>query len=157
MALTNITFTWVDHSGEYSTTSIHAEAIAEDGTNYDTVISDPLSAMGAMQTAIAAITKLNRVKSAFSVVRDQNVESLPAAGADRELAVRLIYQDETTFKKFRLDIPAPIDGIFYANSDEVDMTSVGMAAFKLAFDAAVVSPDGNSVSLLSGHKVGRRN
>lgn len=156
MAITKINFTWVDHSGEYTTTSLNVDTIAEDGNNYGDVISDPLSNMGTMQTALAAVTKLNRVKSAFTVVRDLNVENLPAAGADRELAARMTYQDVVTMKKYRFDIPGPIDGIFVANSDEVDMTSIAMAAFKLAFDANVQSEDGNGVSLLYGHKVGRR-
>jgi len=158
MAMTQMGYTFVDHSKEKTRVSFYAEAVAADGSNWDTLVTDVASVFQLTGTAINAITGLNEVQSGISVP-DYAITSpivYPTYGHDREIAVRFTYQDDVTGKLYRFDIPDPVD-IFSDNSDDVDMSNVLVIALKAIVDADWRSELGNAVTLLSGHKVGRRN
>jgi hypothetical protein len=157
MALTELPFTFVDYSGEKSVVTVRCAAIASDGGNWDDVVSDVAGSRALMGAALNTMTQCNETLSAVYVPYAVGSGTLPSEGADREIALRLIYEDDTTHQKYRMDIPGPIEGIWKTNSDELDLADVVVAAFVLVFEAHMLSPLGNSVTILSGHKVGRRN
>jgi len=157
MALTELPFTFVDYSGEKSVVTVRVAAIAADGSNWDTLVSDVGSSRALMGAALNTMTLMNETMSGVYVPYAKGSGTLPSEGADRELALRLVYEDNTTHVQYRMDIPAPITGIWKTNSDELDLANVTVAAFKLVFEAHQLSPDGNATTLLAGYKVGRRN
>lgn len=157
MALTDLPFTLVDYSGEKSVVTFRCAAILADGTNWPTVVSGVGSSRALLGAALNTMTNMNETMSGIYVPYAKGSGTLPAEGADRELALRLIYEDDVTKIPYRIDIPAPIDGIWKTNSDELDLEDVIVAAFILVFEAHVLSPDGNAVTVLRGYKVGRRN
>jgi len=157
MALTDLPFTMIDYSGEKSIVTFRCAAIASDGSNWDTVVDGVASSRALLGAALNTMSLMNETMSSVYVPFAPGSGALPAEGADRELALRLIYEDDTTKAKYRIDIPAPITGIWKTNSDELDLTNVTVAAFVLVFEAHMLSPVGNSVTVLSGYKVGRRN
>lgn len=158
MAVTQLGFTFVDHSKEKTRVAFNVAPILADGSNWDALVSDVASVRALSGAAINAITGLNEVLSGVSVPDFAETSPIvyPDYGHDRELAVRFTYQDDVTGKLYRFDIPDPVD-IFNANSDEVDMDNVLVIALKAIVDADWVSELGNAVTLLSGRKVGRRN
>jgi hypothetical protein len=158
MAATQFGYTFVDHSKEKTRVSFYGEPVLADGSNWDTLVSDITSVYVVSATAIGAITGLNSVQSGISIP-DMTVVSpvvYPAYGHDREIAARFTYQDDVTGKLYRFDIPDPVD-IFSENSDDVDMSNLLVIALKAVVDDLWRSELGNAVTLLSGHKVGRRN
>lgn len=157
MAVTQLPFTFIDYSSEKSTVSLNAAAILADGSNWAAVVSGVGSNRALLGAALNTMTLMNETLSAVNIAYAKTAEVLPAEGADREFACRIIYQDDVTLKKYRFDIPAPITGIWKPNSDELDLTDVIVAAFVLVFEANVLSEVGNAVTILEGYKVGRNN
>jgi|MudIll2142460700_1097286.scaffolds.fasta_scaffold21297_3 hypothetical protein len=157
MAITQLQFTFVDHSKEQTKVTFYVAEVAADGSNWDDLVTDVASVRALSGAAINAITGLNEIRSGVSVPDfAETAVVYPAYGHDRELAVRFIYQDDTTGTLYRFDIPDPVD-IFSDNSDEVDMSNALVIALKAIVDADWVSPAGNACTLLRGYKVGRNN
>jgi hypothetical protein len=158
MAVTQFGYTFVDHSKEKTRVSFNAAEVAADGSNWGALVSDITSVYVLSATAIGAITGLNSVSSGVSIPDITVVSPIvyPDYGHDREIAVRFTYQDDVTAKLYRFDIPDPVD-IFSENSDDVDMTNILVVALKAIVDTSWRSELGNAVTLISGHKVGRRN
>lgn len=159
MAVTNLNLTYVDHSKEKTTVTIALAPIAADGSNWDTLVSDVASETALLKAAIDAITTLNHVSTGISVPKYAETLPLsyPAYGADRELAVRFVWQDDVTGFLGHFDIPSPVD-IFNTDSDEVDMSDALVIALKALIDADAYNPrTGNTVTLIRGYKVGRNN
>lgn len=157
MAYTELPFTFVDHSGEKSTLTFRVEAIESDGSNWAENVGPVTGKRAVLGTAVGLMTKMNETMSGIYIPATPGSGALPAEGADRELALRLTYEDTVTKKKYRMDIPAPVDGIWKPNSDELDLADVGVAAFIVVLEANHISQDGNPINVLYGHKVGRRN
>jgi hypothetical protein len=158
MAVTQANISFVDYSKERTTVSFNLAAVAADGSNWDTLVSDVASELALSKAAIDAITGLNHVATGVTVpkVYEDTPITYPAYGHDREEAVRFTYQDNVTGKLYRFDIADPVD-IFNTNSDDVDMGDALVIALKAVVDADWKSELGNAVTLISGKKVGRRN
>lgn len=148
---------WLDHSGERTKTTLHFDDLAGDGSNF-TDFSSPAGPRGLMGTELQLLTKLQHTKTQLSHTLNTSVESIPAdATAQRETAVRWIYADNVTGKKYRFDTPAPVDLLLQTGTDVIDLAANAIALqFKAAFELNCVSPDGNAVTLLSARYVGRR-
>lgn len=157
MALTQLPFTLIDYGGEKSVVTFNVAAIAADGGNWDDIVSGVAGTRALLGASLNTMTLMNETLSAVYVPYAKTSEVEPAEGADRELACRIVYEDDVTLEKYRIDIPAPIAGIWKTNTDDLDLADPVVAAFVLVFEANVLSKDGNAVTILSGHKVGRRN
>lgn len=157
MASSEVRMAMLDGSGESSSVTFYVPAIAADGANYAS-ITGALGDIPVLGTAIDALCGLTHTKTTMSITLDQNTAVLPAVSEQREDAVRISYQDTVTFKKYRFDIPAPVDAIFQAGTDVVDIVSnVTFLAFSAVFNANAVSPDGNAVVIIGARRVGRHN
>lgn len=150
---------WLDHSNERTTTQFYFEDIAADGSNYGDLFDAVTGQYDLMKAGLIAITKLNHTKTTAPIQVDQSVESIPAdATAQRELAIRWLYVDNVTGKKYRFDTPAPIDALIQSGTDVIDIVAnFGADAFVTIFEANCVSPDGNAVTMYAARLVGRRN
>lgn len=156
MAATDVTYTYMDESKESTRINLSLAAIADDGSNWATVITNVASNLALLGTALSTMTDCDEYKSQISIVVAKSAPTYPTeATAQREFVARMTYSDNVTGALYRFDIPGPGD-IFVAGTDEVDLTSVGGLAFKAAFEANAVSPVGNAVTLLRGKRQGRR-
>jgi len=146
-----------DRSGELTHTLIHFPPLQDDADNSG-ILDAAVGSIAVVGSALALLTKCRQAKDTLSIQVGAGLTGLPtAADAQREWAIRWQYQDNTTLKFFRFDSPAPIDAVVQDGTDVIDMTNALVIAFKTAFEADCVSPDGNAVTLLSGRIVGRRN
>lgn len=157
-AKTTLHFGMVDKSNERTRVQLHVDAIADDGSNVATVLTAVGSKAELLKAAIINMTKLNMTHTDASLRIDQSVESLPtAADAQREWATRITYVDNTTGKKYRFDVPAPVDTLVPEGTDIIPLSNLELAAFVAVFEANCVSEVGNPITVTSARIVGRRN
>lgn len=147
----------IDHSGENSRTGLYVEDL--DNTNYDTLLLPTTGKYDLLKAGFILLTKLNLTRSTMSNVIDTSVGALPAdPTAQRELAMRVTYVDDVTNKKYRYDVPSPVDALIQSGTDVVDIeNNVAFTAWKTLFEANAVSPDGNAVTIIGARIVGRSN
>jgi len=146
---------WKDYSDEYSSTAF--EVATPSGGAYDI---DALEAsIDAVVDAMEAVTFCSRGKEQYSVVSALGTETRPAdEEAQRELGLRIFYQDDVTLKKYHVTVPGPrLSLMASAGFDVVDWSGAEMVTLESAFEANVLSPVGNAVSIITGTIVGRRN
>lgn len=146
---------WRDFSGEYSSTSFNLATPT--GAAYDW---DGLEAqLDAVGDAMEAVTFCTRGKEQISVSAALGSDALPVdEEAQRELALRIFYQDTVTGKKYHVSLPGPQLALMAsAGFDVVDWSGAEMAALETAFETNVLSEAGNAVTILTGVIVGRRN
>jgi len=150
-------FKYLDHSGEKTRTMLHFAPVDDTGDNSG--LLDPIGgSISELGTAMGLMSKLSKDGTDVTIPIDTTTASIPAAAdAQREWAIRFSYVDTVTGKKYRFDVPAPVDAIVPSGTDEVDLAATLVAAFKVIFDAQVLSEFGNPCTLLSGRIVGRRN
>lgn len=147
---------FLDHSAETTHVQLHLSPLDDAGDN--SAIFDLFSPAGALTVALYAMSKLEPTNIITSIPIAQSAPTVPTdATAQREVAIRFIYADNVTGKKYRFDVPAPVDAIVPTGSDDVNMAAALIVAFKAVFDANAKSELGNAVTLLSGRFVGRRN
>jgi len=129
-----------DYSLEVGRTRVHMGPITA-GT-----IAGALTQMGALRTAIAAITK-GVVASEQWVGDNTNLSNAAPTDeeAQRETKWLVLYQGDTSLKKFQITIPtADFQGRLLPESDKADLTETSMAAFVTAFEAIARTPDSDT-------------
>lgn len=152
MATSEYSLTLRDYDGELSRTRVNTALITAGN------IVAQQAAMTALQTAIGGITlgvpaSENRVLSAPSL--SSAFAASPVAQRESKWLVRS--EDNVTHKIFRNEIPTADLTLLTNNSEYVtDFTPAALAAFKTAWEALVVSEDGNACTLRSLQAVGKR-
>lgn len=147
-------FTVQDYSEEVSQFRFNFGAI--------TAVSLPgfLTNFGALRGALENII-LGTVQKEYwvgdSTVLDNTPPSNP--GAQIELKFLVVYEGDTSKKKFRHEIPTPDTSIVIAGTDKVDLTDTNAAAYVTAFETIARSPDNDAetVTVLDMRLVGRNN
>jgi hypothetical protein len=145
----------MDFSGEKSIVQWSATEItggAFDMASWEVAADD-------LADAIMDLTDCTRGRELFSGHVAEGSEALPAiATAQREVGIRVFYQDDTTGKKYHLTIPGPqVEDYPDAGSDDIDLASTDMAAFVTLFESNALSEAGNAVTVYGARLVGRRN
>ena len=154
---TPITIGMIDHSAELTRSLVYFEDIQADGLNWPTLFAPTTGKYDLLKVPFILLTKLNLTHSLMGQEVDTSVPTPPvAASAQRETAMRVSYVDDVTGKKYRFDIPSPVDAIIQAGTDVIDLADVLVAAFVLVFEAQCVSPVGNAVTVVGARFVGRR-
>jgi len=149
-------FSYLDHSGEKTRTQLHFEAV-DDTADNSGLLDAVTGSIALVGTALGLITRLPQAGTVVSIPISTLSPGLPAdAMAQREHAIRWVYKDDVTGKKYRFDSPAPVDAIVPTGSDAVNMAAAAVLAFKAVFDANIKSEVGNACSLLTGRYVGRK-
>ena len=153
MSLATIKF--LDFSDEVSTVSFNVATPS--GAAYDwAALAASVDAVG---DAIEAVTLCTRSKEQVNVALQAGSLARPSSeSAQRELGLRIFYVDDTTQKKYHVTIPGPDVSLMASPGfDIVDWSGAEMVTLETDFEANVLSPDGNAVSILTGKIVGRRN
>jgi hypothetical protein len=151
MADSLVTFGTIDYSGEPSNVRFHVTpltagnfaAVNLDITDLGTALDGVSLNTLAMQRVISGEIFLSRAKPA-------NVD------AQREKKWLIRYEDTVTHKLYRNEIPGADLALLDTNSDMADLTLTAWTDFIAAFEAVVVSPDGNTVDFIDAQYVGKR-
>lgn len=145
----------LDFSGEKSVVQWSGPEVT--GAAFD--VTSWKAAQDNIADAIMDLTDCTRGKEQFSSIADQGSEVLPAiATAQREVAIRIFYQDDVTGKKYHLSIAGPaVEEYPDAGTDEIDITAGDMATFVTSFETNAESEAGNAVTVYAARLVGRRN
>lgn len=160
-----LTYSFLDHSDEKSTTTIQTEAI--------TALSLPgmLTNVGDLRTLIEAITLGTVAGEALKVFDTALSNARPASElARRETKWLVRYEDNQQFfdpgieaipnegfgKVFTFTIPtADVVGRVIPGTDLADLTNVDIAAFITELETFARSPHGGTINVLSMSAVGR--
>ena len=149
-----VTYTIRDRSDEYSSVAINFES-----EDTDTIADLETTAL-AMRALIAPLVTGNIAKQTITASQVVVEDVRPANPyAQRELGLRLFYQDEVNSKKYHITLPCP-DLLVVASggTDEVDLSGIAVVnAFVQALEQFMRSPEGNEVQVYKGVIVGRRN
>lgn len=149
-----VSFTVRDYSDEYSSVGFNIDDVDETSwVATNTAIAGIQAALAALTTGTIASKSLVAFNTKVNDVRPINPY------AQRETGLRLFYQDDVTFKKSHITIPAP-DLVLVASGgdDKVDLSGVAVVnAIVTALEAIMKSPEGHSVTFYRGLIVGRRN
>lgn len=144
--------TMLDNSREKSTVRFNILDIT--AGNFD----DTVAALSTLRTAIEGIT-LGVSQSDRILANDQLLSNTPPSdhGAQRENKWLAVYEDLTTHKLYRNEIPTADFDLLSTGSDKINSFPVGaLGTFKTAFEAIIVSPDLNEVALQYLQYVGKR-
>ncbi len=150
---TTVSLTYVDRSGEGSRVQFApSQALADDITKVT---------LPANSVALIFVTALQAVSDGLIVRRSltTSVKLTNAAAAtdgQREERWLVVYQDNTTMTLYSFEIPCRKASIKPPQGqDQVDLNTAPWPAFKTAVEAAVVSPDGNPITVLAVRLIGR--
>lgn len=116
------------------------------------------TALDNLQTAINGIT-LGTLATERRIADDKFLSRVRPASveAQREKKWLVRYEDTISHKIYRNEIPTADLSLLTTGSDTISSFPVGpLATFKTAFEAAVISPTGSPVTLLSLEYVGKR-
>lgn len=141
-----------DYNSERSTVQVNATTLT--AANFDA----QYAAFVSFYDAIVAITEGLRVGAnfgnAYPIVAANTPASSPNAQRERKWLVR--YRDGTALKDYQMELPcADLTFLDPNNREYADMSDTDVAAFVTAFEAFVISPDGNAVTVQSIQHVGR--
>lgn len=151
MAVSAVHFGLLDYSGEPSNTRFRITEITS--VNMATVVSD-ITDLG---TGIDGISLMTLATQATILDNLFLSRSKPASvDAQREKKWLIRYEDDTTHKIYRNEIPGADLSLLATNSDMADLSLGAWTSFIAAFEAVVKSPDGNAVSFLDAQYVGKR-
>lgn len=145
--------TYLDYSGEKSNVRLRVEEITTAN------IASQLTQVTALGAAIAALS-IGTLHKASLIQDDSLISNTKPTSpfAQRETKWLVIYRDTVTEQLYSYEIPcadlsaANLSG----NTDDANLSSSEWAAFITAFEAVVLSPDGNAVDVVSAKHVGRK-
>lgn len=140
--------TRVDRSGERSSWSV---GIAD--TEVD--ISTPSAELQALLTSVEAVCEGVQVSQSLSHINKLTNVDFATTG-QREHKWLVVYEDDVTLGVYKTELPCRDVAIQPpTGNDKVDLTVAPWVAFKAAWEAAVLTPDGNGNNLLYVELVGR--
>jgi hypothetical protein len=145
-----------DYSNEYSSFALPVQEPA-DGAAFITLRDTEVPNL---ITAVQAITVGNVAKHHL-ILNETEVNDIAVTDkwAQREIGLRLFYEDTVNGRKGYVTIAAPdLDVVADANSDQVDLTGITAVNTLVTWmEANMLSRDGNAVQFYKGFIVGRRN
>lgn len=142
-----------DYTGEKAA---HAVDIPDITAANFAAIMDPGGLVADYYDNLNAICIGNITKEVISA-RNITISSGNAGSAYAQVELRwyVPYTDNVTGKLYGRTIPCPDLTLLTPGSDNMNMLSVTASDFKAAFEALVVSPDGNPVTMGVPYVVGR--
>jgi hypothetical protein len=145
--------TFLDRSRENSNVSLNIPSVTV--SNINTILTNGVPV--ALSDAISEMSLCTKIVEAVTLPALRYDAITPASPyAQREIGVRVSYQDTVTLSKYGVTIPgADLATLGQPDTDLIAMDNAVFSAFVTAFEAAVVSPAGNAVTVLSGRIVGR--
>lgn len=142
-----------DYTGEKATHAVDIPDIT--AANFASIM-DAGGLVADYYDALNAICIGNITKEVISA-RNIQISSGNAGStwAQVELRWYVPYTDNVTGKLYGRTVPCPDLTLLTAGSDNMNMALAAAIAYKAAFEAAVVSPDGNPVTMGQPYVVGR--
>ncbi len=140
--------TVLDHSGEKSSWSVNTLAArlseGEDNTEWD-----------ALNTAANALLDGLGTRSNFTQTNTHTNAKFAATG-QREQKFLVTYEDNLSLASYSFEMPCRKTSLSpAAGTDEYDITASPFAAFVTALQAYAVSPEANSITVLSIRLIGK--
>lgn len=147
-----VTFSYQDYSREKS--NVRFAVTTMTAATFDAVNT----AINSLSTAILGIQTENSLQSKRVIAANNFITRSPAADptTQREIKWLALFEDDTLHSLFRHEIPQADPALLGSNSDYLDLSAGVGQAFKTAAEAVVLSPAGNSASLISVQLVGKR-
>jgi len=109
-----------------------------------------------LMTAVGDVT-LGTVKR-MRAAEVKKLSNVKIGAGNREDKIEISYQDNTTLEIFQVDLPTRDNTLATTPGlDTYPIASAPWANLKTKFEAAVVSPNGNAVTVLFFKLVGRNN
>ena len=151
--MSRMTLSYKDFKRKIGTCEFLLPGITAGGADYDALVT----AGAAMVTAIEAISVGMLHKEQIAINEAVEVGDA-AAGAKREIGLRVFWADTTaeTVGHFTIPAPDPEGAWLQVGTDIVDVSDSDIAALITAVNANVLSPDGNAVAVSRIVEVGRR-
>lgn len=142
MPQTQVEFLMADADSQAATTSVYVAGIESDVTAGDTA---------ALTAAIAGIcaAEVYAVTNHVGDASDVGSATANDYGAADKLKV---FGRSANGQDVEMSIPAPLESIFNADKETVDLTAGAGATLKTALEAAWVGPDGSAVTVLSAER-----
>jgi hypothetical protein len=156
MGSTEVNFALLDYSNEPTRTRVYFEEL--DDENYEGLFG-VLGAVPVAEAALELLTGCTRTGTTATITVNPGSSVPPDnPNAQREIAIRVAYQDTVTGKKYRFDVPGPVDDLYPPQgTDVVPLSNLIAAAFIAVFEEVCRSVDGNPVVVTSIRLVGRNN
>jgi hypothetical protein len=145
-----MSITYIDYSGEKSTISFNCVALSPGN------VAAQETLLIALAAAIAPCVLGNKVKTEI-VYAATTPDNTPASdeGAQRELKWLVRYTDNVNGKVGRLEIPTAEGATHLVSNSDLALDTGEMGALRTAIEAVVRSVDGNAITVLDIHIVGR--
>jgi len=142
--------TLMDYSKEESTLRVNTISI-----NAATITAQEGLAL-AFRTALAGIS-IGAIRAERLIAYSNDLAGAPPGSvyAQRENKWLVTYEDTTSHKLYKMEVPCADLSILATNSDEINYSDVLVTAFIVAFEAFVVSPTGGATNVLTIKFVGR--
>lgn len=154
--MTKVSFGYVDHSDEDTSVQLNIEDV--DAANFDAtfgssgVIADLHDALALATDCVAKHTTATIASVGGTGIAPSTVT------AQREIAVRVSYMDQSTGQMYRFDIPGPKVGFYPpTGTDIIPLDNAIAAGIVTAIGVNCVSPAGNAVVVTGMKLVGRNN
>lgn len=146
----SVSITFRDKSDETST--VQFRLTEPSAATYDAWVT----AARALENATEDMSIGVLAKDEFSAFGDVVSGDLPANNyAQRETKWLVRYSDNTTGKRYSLEIPCANLSLLAASGDKADLTNATVIAFVAAFEASHLSPTGGNVTVVEIVHVGR--
>lgn len=146
-----LSFTFTDFSKEKGTCQFNIAPLDDTSILLLNAHPLPLGIYASLLAAIENVTVAITAQAAVSqVIRYSNTFPTDSQ-SQREKKWIVSYEDTVTFRRYSVEIPCAqlVDSQFKPNTDEIDLSNAIWINFVNAFEAAVVSPDGNAVNVLA--------
>lgn len=141
---------FIDHGREKSTAEFRGVTLTAANFNAQVALQDALSA-AVQDITLGNLNQLQRV-----VDQTDGTNAAPASqNAQRERKFLVSFEDNVNFRRHTLELPTADNSLLIPNTDELNITAGAGQAWKDAFEAFQLSPDGNSVTVLKVVHVGR--
>jgi len=154
MSKSEYSVSWRDYSDEKANSTMTTVQLTAGN------VVATLSLLDALLAAMQAITEGSAETSRVTYRTQEEDPGRPtSASAQRERKWLVFYHDDTTNKKYRMEIPtALLTGNLVAGTDLADLGATNIAAFVTAFEAVAKDPDTglNDVVVDKIQHVGRR-
>jgi len=151
-----IGYTFLDISGETSRVDINVADVTAGNIAATLAAADP-TGTGNLGAAIAALSLCQPSSYDVVALKAPGSATAPTSNyAQREIGLMVTYMDSVTNRLYRVTIPGPDWATLgQAGTDSVLTTAAEWTAFVSAFEGIAKSQDGNAVTVVSGHLVGR--
>lgn len=142
--------TYYDESKEVSYLQVRIPEVDE--INF--VATDAL--VDALAAAVEAMSLGTLIKDTRTYITTKFAKTLPGdLNAQREKKFLVAYEDSVNFSKYSSEIPCADLSLLDTDGSTVDLTAGAGLALVTAFEALVISPFGNAVTVLEIRYVGR--